>query len=230
MPAARSPHRSARRERRRTRELEIVGAARALFDQRARREASVGEIAHAAKVNKAMIYRSFDSKDEIFALALADYLDELSSRLAALPEGQASAVALTGVCECYVDFCLEYPAFVDCALALMQGPVEEMRQELSGSVWSRLGRSISACVAPIEELLAAGAEDGAFAIADASFAANRLIVQVLGSVHLARFGAGLRQLAPGVPETFEIDLQRVRSACLQDMLALVGSAPDGDRR
>jgi AcrR family transcriptional regulator len=220
MPATRSRRRSTVRERRRTRERAIVATTRALFDERGRRDAPVDEIAHAAGLNKALIYRSFESKEEIFVLTVADYLAELQARAAELPKRKDPVLALRQACECYVDFCLDYPAFLDCALALMQRPADELRERVSGAVWFRLGRSMAACLGPLERLLAAGAEAGVFTVDDPAFTANRLYTQVLGSMHLARVGVGVREAAPGVAETFEIDPKRVRESCLQDVLAL----------
>ena len=222
MSATRSQRQSTRRERRRTRERAIVATTRALFDERGRRDAPVDEIAHAAGLNKALIYRSFDSKEEIFVLTVADYLAELEARAAELPEPEPEdpVLALRQACECYVEFCLEYPAFLDCALALMQRPATELRERVSGAVLFRLGRSMAACLGPLERLLAAGAEVGVFAIDDPAFTANRLYTQVLGSMHLARVGVGVHEAVPGVAETFEIAPERVREACLEDALAL----------
>jgi AcrR family transcriptional regulator len=191
-----------------------------LFDERGRRDAPVDEIARAASVNKALIYRSFESKEEIFVLTLANYLAELQARAAELSEHEDPVLALRRACECYVDFCLDYPAFSDCALALMQRPAAELRRRVSGAVWFRLGRSMAACLGPLERLLAAGAEAGVFAIDDPAFTANRLYTQVLGSMHLARVGVGVREVAPGIAETFEIAPERVRESCLEDALAL----------
>jgi len=50
--------------------------------------------------------------------------------------------------------------------------------------------------------------------------ANRLYAQMLGPMHLARVAAGVRESAPGVAETFDLDPERVREACAQDALAL----------
>ena len=220
MSATRSRRHSTRPERRRARERAIVATTRALFDERGRRDAPVDEIARAAGVNKALIYRSFDSKEEIFVLTLVDYLAELKARAAELPERRDPVRALREACGCYVDFCLDYPAFLDCALALMQRPAAELRERISGAVWFRLGRSMAACLGPLERLLAAGAQAGVFGIDDPTFTANRLYTQVLGSMHLARVGVGVREAAPGVAETFEIAPERVRESCLQDALAL----------
>ncbi len=202
---------------------------RALFDERGRRDAPVDEIAHAAGLNKALIYRSFDSKEEIFVLTVADYLAELQARAAELPQPEDPVLALRRACELYVDFCLDYPAFLDCALALMQRPAAELRERVSGAVWFRLGRSMAACLGPLERLLAAGAEAGVFAVDDPAFTANRLYIQVLGSMHLARVGNGVREAAPGVAETFEIAPERVRDSCLEDALALARITAGGRR-
>ena len=227
MSATRSRRHSTRRERRRARERAIVATTRALFDERGRRDAPVDEIARAAGLNKALIYRSFDSKEEIFVLTVADYLAELQARAAEPPEPEDPVLALRQACELYVDFCLDYPAFLDCALSLMQRPAAELRERVSGAVWFRLGRSMAACLGPLERLLAAGAEAGVFAVDDPAFAANRLYTQVLGSMHLARVGVGVREAAPGVAETFEIAPERVRESCIEDALALAGVAAGG---
>jgi AcrR family transcriptional regulator len=208
------------RERRRARERAIVATTRALFDERGRRDAPVDEIAREAGLNKALIYRSFDSKEEIFLLTLTDYLAELQARGTELAEPESPVAALRQACECYVDFCLEYPAFLDCALALMQRPVTELREGVSDAVWLRLSQAIAACVGPLKRILISGAEQGMFAIDDPDFTANRLCTQVLGSMHLARTGVGVREVAPGVAETFALDPERVREGCIEDALAL----------
>ena len=171
-------------------------------------------------MNKAVLYRFFDSKEEIFILTLANYLAELEGRGAELPEPEDPVTALRQACERYVDFCLEYPAFLDCGLALMQRPAGELRDRVSGAVWFRLGQAMAAYLGPLARTLAAGAKCGVFAIDDPDFTANRLYTQVLGSMHLARVGVGVREAAPGVAETFDLDPQRVREACVQDALAL----------
>jgi AcrR family transcriptional regulator len=201
-----------------------VATARALFDERGRRDAPVDEIARAAGVNKALIYRSFDSKEEIFLLTLTDYLAELRARAGALAEPESPLAALRAACECYVDFCLEYPAFLDCALALMQWPVAELRERVSDAVWFRLGRAMAGCIGPLSRILAAGAEQGLFALDDPDLTANRLGVQVLGTMHLARSGVGVREVAPGLAQTFEIDRDVVREGCIDDALALAHAA------
>lgn len=220
MPSTRNRRGATRRERRHANERAIIATTRRLFDERGRQSAQVDEIARAARMNKAVIYRFFDSKEEIFVLTLANYLAELEARGAELPDSEDPIAALRQASERYVDFCLEYPAFLDCALALMQGPAGELRDRVAGAVWFRLGQAMAAYLGPLERILAAGAQCGVFAIDDPSFTANRLYTQVLGSMHLARVGVGVREAAPGVAETFDLDPKRVRDACVEDAIAL----------
>ena len=44
-------------------------------------------------------------------------------------------------------------------------------------------------------------------------------------MHLARLGAGVRESAPGVPDVFALDPERVRRACVEDALALARARP-----
>ena len=65
------------------REREILDATRELFDARGVRDAQIEDIARAVGVNRAIIYRHFTGKEELFALTLVGYLDDLEARLAA---------------------------------------------------------------------------------------------------------------------------------------------------
>lgn len=210
----------ARRERRRARERAIIATTRALFDQRGLRDAPIDEIASAAGINKALIYRAFDSKEEIFVLTVTDYLAELEARGREDRELEDPVAALRQSFERYVGFCLEYPAFLDCALSLMQQPAGELRERVSGEVWFRLGRAMAGPLGHLERILTDGAERGVFAIEDPDFTANRMYAQVLGSMHLARAGVGVREAAPGVAAAFSLDPEAVREACIEDALAV----------
>ncbi len=180
----------------------------------------MGEIARAAGINKALIYRAFDSKEELFVLTVASYLAELEGRCAELPDGEDPAAALRAYLGVYAGFCLEYPAFLDCALSLMQRPAGELRELVSGAVWFRLGRGMAACLGRLESILAAGEQSGVFEIDDPDFTANRIYAQILGTMHLARVGVGVREADPGVAEAFDLDPERVRDCCIEDALAL----------
>jgi len=63
-------------------EREILDATRALFDARGVRDAQIEDIARAVGINRAIVYRHFTGKEELFALTLTGYLDELRDALA----------------------------------------------------------------------------------------------------------------------------------------------------
>jgi AcrR family transcriptional regulator len=200
---------------RRERERDIVDATRALFDERGLQDAPIEDIARAVGINKALIYRVFASKEELFVLTVTTYLDELRETAMETGELDADGDALRGALDAFTRFCLRYPAFLDCALSLMRRPAAELEERVGEGTWLRLGRSMSACLAPLAAILEA---EG---VEDADFTANRLYTQVLGTMHLARIGLGVREAAPGVPDAFALDPERVRAACVDDALALV---------
>ena len=84
--ATRAPETDGRRKaaaaRRRAREAEIIAATRELFDQRGVRDVQIEDIARAVGINRAIVYRHFTGKEELFALTLVGYLDELRAALA----------------------------------------------------------------------------------------------------------------------------------------------------
>ena len=52
--------------------------------------------------------------------------------------------------EAFAGYCLRYPAFLDCSLALMRRPREELRESVSESVWLRLGQGMAGCIEPLD--------------------------------------------------------------------------------
>src|SRR3954452_6649120 len=111
------------------RERQIVAATRALFDEQGVQEAAVDGIAKAVGINKALIYRHVASKEELFILALIDYLGELRERFS--DDHAEPVAALREALNRYTAFCLEYPAFLDCSLSLMRRPASELQQRVS---------------------------------------------------------------------------------------------------
>jgi AcrR family transcriptional regulator len=203
-----------------TLEQAIVAATRAIFDERGRRDASLDDIARAAGVSTVLVYDSFESKEDLFVLVLVDYLNELEACVTGLSLSRSDdpALALRQSCECYIDFCLDYPVLLDCVVALW--PASELRGRVSESVRDRLHRAVPACLEPLTQILASGAKRGVFAIDDAAITANRLCAQLLGSLYLARVGFGIHEAASLVVDTFEMDPEGMRDSLLADSLAL----------
>jgi AcrR family transcriptional regulator len=206
---------------RQVRERELVSATRALFDQRGMQDAPIEEIARSVGINKALIYRHFASKEELFVLTVTLYLDELARRLAEVSEDLDPRTQLREVGQRFADFCLEYPAFVDCAQSLMRRPFSDLGENVSPAVLLRLGQAMATCLAPFSRILSAGADQGVFDVDDPDYVANHIYAQALGAMHLARVGAGVRELAPGIPEVFPIDPQRVAKVAIDIAFAYV---------
>jgi AcrR family transcriptional regulator len=227
MAVARAPLASRRAAVRREREREIVAATRLLFDERGVQDAPIEDIARAVGINKALIYRHFSSKEELFVLTLTSYLADLAGRLDEAPVIPDPVGRLEDGWRRYTDFCLEHPAFLDCGLSLMRRPAEQLRESISDAVWIRLGQGMAACLGRLSEILAVGAREGAFDVEDPDFTANHLYTQTLGTMHLARIAVGVRTGTgggvDGVPQMFAIDPRRVQEACIADVLASVGA-------
>ncbi len=225
-PSYRESAGATRAARRREREREIIAATRLLFDERGLQDAPIESIARAVGINKALIYRYFSSKEELYVLTLSSYLADLAERLENIP-GELDPVArLEEGWLRYTTFCLDHPAFLDCGLSLMRRSAEELREAISDAVWIRLGQNMAACLGKLSQILAEGARQGVFTVEDPDFTANQLYAQTLGTMHLARIGVGVRTSAGGVPEPFPIEPARVQRACIDAVLASVGARRD----
>lgn len=213
--------RSAAAARRRAREKDIIAATRALFDERGVRDAQIEDIARAVGINRAIVYRHFTGKEELFALTLVGYLDELRDALAeaaavpADPEKRLSA--LVGA---FVEYGVAHPAFIDCAQTLMRRTGPELLEEMSESAVFRLGRAISSCLALLTQVLEEGVEDGTFAVDDPVLLANTLYASGLGALQLARVGILVKEAAPGIPTVGRISPDQVRDYLVASALAL----------
>jgi AcrR family transcriptional regulator len=182
----------------------------------------VEDIARAAGLNKALIYRAFSSKDEIFALTATSYLDELRARTDAVEMLPDAAAQLRQVLTIFADFCVTYPAFLDCGLSLLRRPALELRETLSDATWFRVSRAVGRCVGAVQWVLEAGARQGVIEVEDPGFTAGRLLTQMMGSLHLSRTGVSVREAMPGTVISVVIDSEQVRDACIRDALAVVG--------
>jgi AcrR family transcriptional regulator len=201
---------------RRARERQIVDAARALFDEHGgTQDARIDGIARRVGINKAIIYRYFSSKEELFALTTTRYLAEIRALLDAVDEqpGGARERLLRGF-EAFADYGIEHPAFLDCALSLLRRPAEDLRAQVSEAAWLHIGRATGSCISWLADVL----HD--LGVTDPDLRANQLYLQAIGVLHLARSGLGLREIAPGLAEAFPVTAEEVRAACVQLALAV----------
>jgi AcrR family transcriptional regulator len=213
--------RSAAAVRRRAREKEILDATRALFDERGVRDAQIEDIARAVGINRAIIYRHFSGKEELFALTLVGYLDELDARLAAADSPDADPpTRLRLITEAFMDFGIEFPAFVDCAQTLMRRPGPELLEEVSEGAVYRLGRGIATCLARVASVLEAGIAEGSFRDQDVHLLANTLYATGLGGMQLARVGMIVKEAAPGVPTVAQLSPDQVKEHMVATALAM----------
>ena len=213
--------RSAAAARRRLREKEILDATRALFDARGVRDAQIDDIARAVGINRAIIYRHFSGKEELFALTLVGYLDELEGRLAGADEPDAAPEQrLRRITEAFIDFGIEYPAFVDCAQTLMRRPGPELLEEVSEGAVYRLGRGIATCLARVADVLEDGVQRGIFHTEDVHLLANTLYATGLGGMQLARVGMLVKEAAPGVPVVATLSPEQVKEHMVAASIAM----------
>lgn len=203
----------------------LVAVTRSLFDERGRQDVAIEEIAKAAGLARGLIYRYFESKDELCVLTVTEYLREIRSLLADIDDESADpAQRLTACVQAYAEYCLQYPAYVDASLSLMQGPVADLRERVSDSVWLQIGATMSSAVDRVTAILRAGQEAGAFDVVDADYVASVIWTQTLGTMHLARFGVGVKCGTAGLAELFDVDSGRLIQTCVVTALCAARSA------
>lgn len=213
--------RSAAAARRRAREADIVAATRKLFDERGVSDAQIEDIAKAVGINRAIVYRHFTGKDEIFALTLVGYLDELRERMLSATEGDSAPTdVVRDVVGTFVDYGIEHPAFVDCAQTLMRRSGSDLLDELSESALFRLGRAMNGCLTILTTVFEDGAASGELHVKDANLLANTLYASGLGALQLARVGILVSESAPGVPTVGSVSPDQVRDFLVTSALAL----------
>lgn len=208
---------------RRQRESQIVDATRTLFDERGVQDAPVEDIARLAGIDKALIYRHFASKEELFVLTATRYLQELSASLHAIDPDAGPRERLIACAERFIDYGLEHPAFLDCCISLMRRPSRELVEVVSESVLLRLTLGMADCIGELAAVLRTGARRGDFAVEDPDLTANLMWTRALGSLHLARLGVGVTRGEGALPRFFGVSGEQVRAACVADALATVGA-------
>ena len=210
--------------RRRVREAAILAATRRLFDANGVRDAQIEDVARAVGVNRAIIYRHFSGKEELFALTLVSYLDELETGFrTVVSEVPQPRERLSALVEAFADFGVTYPAFVDCALTLMRRPGPELLEEISEAALFRLGRGISRCLQHLRDALDAGIATGEFREQDTRLLANYMYATGLGALQLARVGMLVHESAPGVPSISPVDAVQVRAYLVATAQAIASS-------
>jgi AcrR family transcriptional regulator len=220
-PSEPEVRRSSTAVRRRARETAILAATRSLFDERGVAEAQIEDIARAVGINRAIVYRHFTGKEELFALALVGYLDELGETLdEAASTDEEPREQLAAIVSAFVDYGVAHPAFVDCAHSLMRRTGTELFDEISESAMLRLGRSIASCLAVLRRPLEAGAASGDFQVSDPVLLANTLYATGLGGLQLARLGLIIDEAAPGVPHVARIGPEQVKALLLTSALGM----------
>jgi AcrR family transcriptional regulator len=220
-PAPTPGRRATLAERRRERTQEILSTTRAMFDERGLRDAQIEDIANAVGINKAIIYRHFHGKEELFALVLEGYLDDLSEQMAVARDPETSPVRqLEDITGCFFDFGSRHPAFADCALSLMRRTGPELFEEISEEAMTRLGRSIATCLGQVSRVLRAGTEGGVFEVEDPDVLANTLYAQGLGLLQLARVGLLVKESSGDTPGVATVPPEQLRRSMVASAVAL----------
>jgi len=226
--APRGGRRSTAAARKREREQAIIAATRALFDERGVRDAQIDDIARTVGVNRAIIYRHFTGKEELFGLTLVGYLDELAEYLRSSDRPDADAsTRLRLMTAAFHDFGMTYPAFVDCALNLMRNTGTELFEEFSEGAVFRLGRAIARCLGQLVEVLEEGNRAGEFHIESPHLLANTLYAQGLGAMQLARVGLLVKEAAPGMPTVASVSAEQVKDYLVAASVAMAVGISEG---
>ena len=208
-------------QRRAERKREILDATRALFDERGVRDAQIEDVARAVGINRAIIYRHFSGKEELFAMTLVDYLAELDEVLTAADDGDAPPTTrLEAITAVFLDFGAALPAFVDCAQALLRRRGDELMEEVSESVMLKLGLGMTACLSHVVRILEAGASTGEFHVRDPYLLANIFYTQALGVLNLATLQLSVRGENPGLPSVDSVPFDEVKAYMQRGAVAM----------
>ncbi len=132
---------------------------------------------------------------------------------------------LRRITEAFVEFGVEFPAFVDCAQTLMRRPGPELLEEISEGAVYRLGRGIATCLTRVAGVIEAGIAEGRFRDQDVHLLANTLYATGLGGMQLARVGMLVKEAAPGVPTVASLSRERVREHLVASSIAMAVGAP-----
>lgn len=209
-------------ERRAQRTREILDATRALFDERRMRDAQIEDIARAVGINRAIIYRHFTTKEELFAMTLVDYLNQLETRLAKSDDTSLTPVQRIDVITVeFLNYGSEYPAFVDCAQSLLRHRGSELLEQISLERLTELGAAINRCFDHITGAIEAGNANGDFAVKDPELIANIMYTQGLGILNLVTFQRSIREMNSGLPAMEHLPMPEVVELAKLSIRAIV---------
>jgi AcrR family transcriptional regulator len=204
-------HRGTAATRRRRRQSEILAATRELFDAQGVDDTQIEDIAHLVGINRAIIYRHFTGKEELFALTLVGYLDELAVDLSDADRPEAAPQdRLRRLTTAFVDFGLSHPAFVDCALTLMRRPAAGLFDEMSDGAMHHLARGVAGSQASMVATVRAGVATGDFRTTDVPVLVSTLCASALGGLQLVRVGLVVTVSPTGLTATEPIPVERVK--------------------
>ena len=215
-----APPRKAAAARRRARTQEIITATRALFDERGMQDAQIEDVAKAVGINRAIVYRHFTGKEELFALTLVTYLDELLQAITDADDPTMTPTQrLPRLVGAFADYGIAHPAFVDCAQSLMRRTGDELLDEISEDAALRLGRAMARPLGLLTAVLTAGQESGDFHLSSPATVANLLYATGLGTLQLARVGLVVEH-SPGDPTVRPINADQAKDYLVRSALAL----------
>ncbi|HSV40673.1 MAG TPA: hypothetical protein VLI04_18060 [Nocardioidaceae bacterium] len=121
----------------------------------------------------------------------------------------------------FFDYGMEFPAFVDCAQALMRKSGTELFAEVSEGTMLKLGRGLGGCLTRLSRVVAAGNDAGVFQSANVDLTANMLYASGLGALQLARVGLLVHEAAPGVPIVQKVAPELVREQMVTAAVTMI---------
>lgn len=211
------------RSRKEQRTREILDATRELFDTRGMRDAQIGDIADAVGINRAIIYRHFTTKEELFAMVVIDYLDELGVKLTEARDAEASATSEAyQLADAFFEYGIKYPAFVDCAQSLLRLRGGDIVKEIAIDRLILLGEAMNRCIDHQVEVYEKGNASGEFRINDPVLLANVIYTQSLGFLNLVSFQKSVSELNPGgEPVMLDLPTQKAKRLAIDAVVAVV---------
>lgn len=207
-------------DRRRQRSRDIIAATRHLFDERGAREAQIDDIATAVGINRAIIYRHFQTKEELFAVTLVEYLDELEVEIAKVSDEPDPVQRFEAQVEAFFTYGVKYPAFVDCAQALLKFRGSDLADQVSLARLTELGQSMYRSFAHVVRSFEDGNAAGVFDVKDPELLVNIIYAQGLGVMNLATFQRSIRELGTGLPIMDALPLGEVLEQTKRAMVAM----------